>query len=124
RACGRWISLAGGCLCRGGVGSVVRRCFIWWVGCWSVIGARRGCRSGRCGQRASVCVDATHGVCSRYTNRKKENEMTTYTATATTGQTFTFNSKAKTAPAFAIIATANPDALRAAARKQVADILA
>src|SRR5699024_5048457 len=52
------------------------------------------------------------------------NDMTTYTATATTGQTFTFNSKAKTAPAFAIIATANPDALRAAARKQVADILA
>src|SRR5699024_1014174 len=47
-----------------------------------------------------------------------------YTATATTGQTFTFNSKAKPAPAFAIIATANPDALRAAARKQVADILA
>lgn len=50
--------------------------------------------------------------------------MTTYTATAANGQTFTFNSKAKTAPAFAIIATANPDALRAAARKQTADILA
>ena len=50
--------------------------------------------------------------------------MTTYTATAATGQTFTFNSKAKTAPAFAIIATANPDNLRAAARERVAAILA
>ena len=50
--------------------------------------------------------------------------MTTYTATAATGQTFTFNSKAKTAPAFALIATANADALRAAARKRTAEILA
>lgn len=50
--------------------------------------------------------------------------MTTYTTTAATGQTFTFNSKAKTAPAFAIIATVNPDALRAAAQKRTAEILA
>ena len=50
--------------------------------------------------------------------------MTTYTATAATGQTFTFNSKAKTAPAFAIIATVDPDALRAAAQKRTAKILA
>ena len=50
--------------------------------------------------------------------------MTTFTATAATGQTFTFNSKAKNTPTFALIATANPDALRAAAQKRTAEILA
>lgn len=50
--------------------------------------------------------------------------MTTFTTTAATGQTFTFNSKAKTAPAFAIIATTNPDALRADAQERTAAILA
>ena len=50
--------------------------------------------------------------------------MTTFTATAATGQTFTFNSKAKTTPAFALIATANADALRTAAQKRTAEILA
>lgn len=50
--------------------------------------------------------------------------MTTYTTTAATGQTFTFNSKAKTTPAFAIIATTNPDALRGEAQERIDAILA